>query len=54
MLAAERFFKKALQTTGLIQSHITTDKETALYPGIKNILPKTKNRVGRYINNKKE
>jgi putative transposase len=35
--AAEKFFKQAQKTTGITPKQITTDKEKALYPAIKNV-----------------
>ena len=36
-VAAEKFFRQAVKTTGVIPSQITTDKEKALKPAIKNV-----------------
>ena len=35
--AAEAFFRQAQNTTGITPEQITTDKEPALYPAIKNV-----------------
>jgi len=53
--AAENFFKQSIKTTGIVPSQITTDKETALYPAIKNVFGnKTIHRDSKYMNNKIE
>ena len=50
--AAEKFFKQAQKTTGIIPDQITTDKESALYPAIKKTFPSgTKHRDSKYMNN---
>ena len=50
--AAEAFFKQAINTTGIVPEQITTDKEPALYPAIKNVFcDKTKHRDSKYMNN---
>jgi len=50
--AAEAFFKQAIKTTGIIPEEITTDKEPALYPAIKNVFgDNTKHRDSKYMNN---
>ena len=50
--AAERFFKQAKNTTGIIPEQVTTDKEPALYPAIKNVFGnQTKHRDSKYMNN---
>jgi len=50
--AAEAFFKQAKKTTDVIPTQITTDKEAALYPAIKNVFDKkTKHRDSKYKNN---
>lgn len=50
--AAERFFKQAEKTTGITPEQITTDKEKALYPAIKNLFnSNTKHRDSKYMNN---
>jgi putative transposase len=53
--AAERFFRQAQLTTGITPIQITTDKEPALYPAIKNTFPmNTKHQDSKYMNNKLE
>ena len=53
--AAEAFFKQAEKTTGVTPEQITTDKEPALYPAIKNVFgDSTKHRDVKYMNNKLE
>lgn len=50
--AAERFFRQAQKTTGVTPTQITTDKEPALYPAIKNVFSNdTKHRDSKYMNN---
>ncbi len=50
--AAEDFFAQAEKTTDVTPEQITTDKEAALYPAIKNIFnTKTKHRDSKYMNN---
>jgi len=50
--AAEKFFKQAQDTTGIMPIQITTDKEKALYPAIRNTFgDKTKHRDSKYKNN---
>jgi putative transposase len=50
--AAEAFFEQAEKTTGITPEQITTDKEPALYPAIKNVFGnKTKHRDSKYMNN---
>lgn len=50
--AAEAFFEQATKTTHIIPDQITTDKEPALYPAIKNIFDKNvKHRDNKYMNN---
>ena len=50
--AAKKFFEQAISTSGVIPEIITTDKEPALYPAIKNIFTnKTKHRDSKYMNN---
>ena len=50
--AAEAFFSQAQETTGGIPEQITTDKEPALYPAIRNAFGKnTKHRDSQYKNN---
>ncbi len=50
--AAERFFRQAQNTTGVIPQQITTDKEPALYPAIKKVFStNTKHRDSKYMNN---
>lgn len=53
--AAEAFFKQAQNTTGITPEQITTDKEPALYPAIKNSFgDATKHRDNKYMNNRIE
>ena len=53
--AAEKFFKQAQNTTGVTPIQITTDKEPALYPAIKNVFgDQTKHRDNKYMNNRIE
>jgi putative transposase len=53
--AAEKFFEQAAKTSGVIPEQITTDKETALYPAIKNVFgDETKHRDSKYMNNRIE
>ena len=53
--AAERFFQQAQKATGITPIQITTDKEPALYPAIKNVFSsETKHRDSKYMNNKIE
>lgn len=50
--AAESFFRQAQNTTEITPEQITTDKEPALYPAIKNVFGKdTKHRDSKYMNN---
>jgi putative transposase len=50
--AAESFFRQAKNTSGITPIQITTDKEPALYPAIKNIFAAdTKHRDRKYMNN---
>ena len=50
--SAEAFFNQAQETTGVIPEQITTDKEPALYPAIRNTFRKnTKHRDSKYKNN---
>ena len=50
--ATEAFFKQAKITTGITPDQMTTDKEPALYPTIKNIFGyQTKHRDNKYKNN---
>ena len=50
--AAEAFFEQAQKTTGITPEQITTDKEPALYPAIKNVFGnQTKHRDSKYKNN---
>lgn len=50
--AAEAFFDQAQNTTGITPEQITTDKEPALYPAIKNIFGSDiKHRDSKYMNN---
>ncbi len=54
-VAAENFFEQATETTVIILDQITTDKEPALYPAIKNSFPKkTHHRDSKYMNNRLE
>ena len=49
--ASENFFNQANKTSGVIPSQITTDKEKALYPAIKNVFgDATKYRDCKYKN----
>jgi putative transposase len=51
-VAAESFFRQAQNTAGVIPVQITTDKEPALYPAIKNVFSTaTKHRDSKYMNN---
>jgi putative transposase len=53
--AAESFFHQAKKTTGIVPTQITTDKEPALYPAIKNLFtPVIKHRDSKYMNNRLE
>lgn len=53
--AAESFFKQAVDTVGFIPAQITTDKEPALYPAIKNTFGNnTNHRDSKYMNNRIE
>jgi transposase-like protein len=46
------FFRQAQNTTGIMPEQITTDKEPALYPAIKNVFGNnTKHRDSKYMNN---
>ena len=50
--AAETFFRQVQNTTEITPEQITTDKEPALYPAIKNIFGSaTKHRDSKYMNN---
>ena len=50
--AAEAFFEQAQNTTGITPEQITTDKEPALYPAVKNVFGSdTKHRDSKYMNN---
>jgi transposase-like protein len=50
--AAEAFFEQSQNTTGITPEKITTDKEAALYPAIKNIFGnEAKHRDSKYMNN---
>ena len=50
--AAEAFFNQAQKTTGITPEQITTDKEPALYPAIKNSFGSdAKHRDSKYKNN---
>jgi len=50
--AAEAFFRQAQNTTGITPEQITTDKEPALYPAIKNVFgTDTKHRNSKHMNN---
>ena len=50
--AAEAFFRQAQNTTEITPEQITTDKEPALYPAIKNVFGNaTKYRDSKYMNN---
>ncbi len=50
--AAEAFFEQAQNTTGVTPTQITTDKEAALYPAIKNVFTTAiKHRDSKYMNN---
>ena len=50
--AAESFFNQAQKTTGITPEQMTTDKEPALYPAIKNSFgDNTKHRDSKYKNN---
>lgn len=53
--AAEAFFEQAQNTTGVTPVQITTDKEAALYPAIKNVFgATTQHRDSKYMNNRIE
>jgi len=53
--AAEAFFKQAINTTDVTPEQITTDKEPALYPAIKDVFGNnTKHRDSKYMNNRIE
>jgi len=53
--AAEMFFKQSIKTTNITPEQITTDKEPALYPAIKNVFGDTiKHRDSKYMNNRIE
>ena len=50
--AAETFFNQAKTTTGITPNQITTDKEPALYPALKNVFGKsTHHHDSKYKNN---
>jgi putative transposase len=50
--AAEAFFRQAQNTTRITPEQITTDKESALYPAIKNVFgDSVKHRDSKYMNN---
>ena len=50
--AAEAFFKQAQKATNVTPEQITTEKEPALYPAIKNVFGnQTRHRDSRYMNN---
>ena len=50
--AAEAFFRQAQETTEITPGQITTDKEPAFYPAIKNVFGNgTKHRDSKYMNN---
>ena len=50
--AAETFFRQAQNTTEITPERITTDKEPALYPAIRNVFRNaTKHRDSKYMNN---
>jgi transposase-like protein len=49
---AEKFFRQAQNTTGIVPAQITTDKEPALYSVVKNSFSAhTKHRDSKYLNN---
>ena len=53
--AAIKFLQQARKTSGITPIQITTDKELALYPAIKNVFKNaTKHRDSKYMNNKIE
>jgi len=53
--AAEEFFTQEKHTTDVMPEQITTDKEPALYPAIKNIFcSQTKHRDSKFMNNRLE
>ena len=53
--AAEAFFRQAQDTSGVVPSQVTTDKEAALYPAIKKVFGHaTKHRDSKYMNNRIE
>ena len=50
--SAEAFFNQAKHTTGIIPNQVTTDKEPALYPALKNVFGKSAHhRNSKYKNN---
>ncbi len=50
--AAEKFFRQTQKTTDVTPTQITTDKEPALYPAIKNVFStEIKHRESKYMNN---
>ena len=50
--AAEAFFQQAEKTTEITPEQITTDKEPALYPAIKNVFgERIRHRDSKYMNN---
>lgn len=54
-MAAEAFFEQATKTSEIIPDQITTDKEPALYPAIKNTFgDNIKHRDSKYMNNRIE
>ena len=49
--AAETFFRRAINETGITPARVVTDKATCYPPALHAILPNTEHRRSKYLNN---
>lgn len=49
--AAQRFFERAIDETGMKPEHVTTDKAKCYPPALPSVLPGVEHRTSKYLNN---
>ena len=49
--AAQRFFERAIDETGVMPERVTTDKATCYPPALRVVLPDVEHRTSKYLNN---
>jgi transposase-like protein len=52
--AAEAFFRRAIDETGVILERVTTDRATCDPPALRRVLPHAQHRTSKYLNNSME